>query len=124
MAGLEAPTAQTPYAMVDGTGVGYATPFYAQFRRGAEIRRIAQVFGSVKGAYGSCVSSRSWRGARCWARRMLVLWNLVGLVQVGGDGAVLRLFVWLPRFFEHPHPPLTTLALCGIINMLVPKVGF
>ncbi|MFN7019416.1 MAG: hypothetical protein ACK4RG_09160, partial [Fimbriimonadales bacterium] len=37
---LEAPTTQTPYAMVDGTGVGYATPFYAPFRRGAAIRRL------------------------------------------------------------------------------------
>ena len=213
---LKAPTAQTPYAMVDGTGVGYATPFYAQFRRGAEIRRlrshvkavvvgywqggrvwvmgaalgqayadegrllgawvaayergglpwgtllvgdalygyrarllgaleqagwspvarvsdgvwqrarassrlrararaeacpevlrgryrIEQVFGSVKSAYGSYVGSRSWRGARVWVWGMLVLWNLVGLVQVGGDGAVVCLFVWLPRFFEHPQ---------------------
>ncbi len=69
--------------------------------------RIEQVFGSVKGAYGSYVGSRSWRGARVWVWGMLVLWNLVGLVQVGGDGVVLCLFVWLPRFFEHPLIPLT-----------------
>ncbi|MDM7461407.1 MAG: hypothetical protein P3X24_007145, partial [bacterium] len=37
---LEAPTPQTPDAMVDGTGAGYATPFDAPFRRGAEIRRL------------------------------------------------------------------------------------
>ncbi|MFN7016855.1 MAG: transposase, partial [Fimbriimonadales bacterium] len=35
--------------------------------------RIEQVFGSVKGAYGSSVSSRSWRGARCWVWGILVL---------------------------------------------------
>ncbi|MDM7460360.1 MAG: hypothetical protein P3X24_001735 [bacterium] len=98
---LKAPTPQTPYAMVDGTGVGYATPFDAPFRRGTEIRRlrarveahpevlrgrsrIEPVFGSVKSAYGSYVSSRSWRGTQVWVWRMLVLWNLVGLVQVGG----------------------------------------
>ena len=113
---LEAPTAQTPYAMVDGTGVGYATPFYAQFRRGAEIRRIEQVFGSVKGAYGSYVGSRSWRGARVWVWGMLALWNLLGLVQVGGDWVVLCLFVWLPRFFEHPLNLLTFEPKCGIIR--------
>ena len=38
---------------------------------------------------------------------MLVLWNLVGLVQVGGDEVFVCLFVWLPRFFEHPPNPLT-----------------
>jgi hypothetical protein len=30
----------TPVVFVDGTGVGFNTPFYAQFRRGAEIRRM------------------------------------------------------------------------------------
>jgi hypothetical protein len=30
----------TPVVFVDGTVVGFNTPFYAQFRRGAEIRRI------------------------------------------------------------------------------------
>ncbi len=55
---LEAPTAQTPYAMVDGTGVGYATPFYAQFRRGAEIRRLRSHVKAVVMGY--------WQGGRVW----------------------------------------------------------
>jgi hypothetical protein len=29
-----------PVVLVDGTGVGFDTPFYAQFRRGAEVGRI------------------------------------------------------------------------------------
>ena len=53
------------------------------------------------------MGSRSWRGARVWVWGMWVLWNLVGLAQVGGDGAVLCLFVWLPRFFEHPPTEVT-----------------
>ncbi len=49
--------------------------------------RIEQVFGSVKGAYGSVCRARSWVGARVWVWGMFVLWNMVGLVQVwGGDG--------------------------------------
>ncbi|GIV07121.1 MAG: hypothetical protein KatS3mg017_0323 [Fimbriimonadales bacterium] len=49
--------------------------------------RIEQVFGSVKGAYGSVCRARSWLGARVWVWGMFVLWNMVGLVQVwGGDG--------------------------------------
>ena len=65
--------------------------------------RIEQAFGSVKGAYRSSVGSRSWRGVRVRVWGMLVLWNLVGLVQVGGDKVFVCLFVWLPRFFEHPQ---------------------
>ncbi len=77
---------------------------YSEVLRGRY--RIEQVFGSVKGAYGSDVGSRSWRGARVWVWGMLVLWNLVGLVQVGGDEVFVCLFVWLPRFFEQPQLPL------------------
>lgn len=198
---LEAPTTQTPYAMVDGTGVGYATPFYAQFRRGAELRRlrshvkavvvgywqggrvwlvgaalgqayadegrllgewveaygrgglpwgtllvgdalygyrarllgaleragwlpvarvsdgvwqraraeaypevvqgryrIEPVFGSVKGAYGSYVGSRSLRGARHQVWGMWMLWNLVGLVQVGGTRSLDVFLCGYPDF--------------------------
>ena len=188
----------TPVVFVDGTGVGFNTPFYAQFRRGAEIRRIRsplkavvlvycrggrrwvigaslgrayadegrllagwlgrygsgvagsgallvgdklygyrgrllarvaqvgwlpvvrveagmrqavrdtarvralgrvaaygwalgaryrveQVFGSVEGVYGSYVGCRCWCYARVWVWGMLVLWNLVQWLRVGGD---------------------------------------
>ena len=50
----EAPTTQTPYAMVDGTGVGYATPFDAPFRRGAEIRQLR--------SHGKAVVVGYWQG--------------------------------------------------------------
>ena len=36
---LEGRPAEAPYAFVDGTGVGYALPFHAQYRRGQQIRR-------------------------------------------------------------------------------------
>ncbi|MCS7209470.1 MAG: transposase, partial [Fimbriimonadales bacterium] len=53
--------------------------------------RIERVFGRVKGAYGGFVGARSFRGARCWVWGLWVLWNMVGLVQVGvGTGC----FVW------------------------------
>ena len=29
----------------------------------------------------------------------------MALEQAGGDAVVVCLFVWLPRFFEHPLPP-------------------
>jgi hypothetical protein len=177
-----------PVVFVDGTGVGFNTPFYAQFRRGAEIRRIRshlkavvlvycrggrrwvigaslgrayadegrllagwldrygcgvagsgallvgdklygyrgrlsarveqvgwlpvvrveagmrqavrdtarvralgaryrveQVFGSVKGVYGSYVGCRRWCYARVQVWGMLVLWNLVQRLRVGSD---------------------------------------
>ncbi len=72
--------------------------------------RIEQVFGRVKGAYGSDVGSRSWWGAalRMWG--MWVLWNRVGLLRVGGVEVwgLLKsesLFVWVRvrGFFEHPQ---------------------
>ncbi len=79
---LETPTAKTPYAMVDGTGVGYAVPFYAQFRRGAEIRRIgSHVKGVVKGF---------WQGGRVW---------IVGVVlgkPYADEGVLWR--AWLERY--------------------------
>jgi hypothetical protein len=31
---------EVPVVFVDGTGVGFNTPFYAQFRRGAGVGRI------------------------------------------------------------------------------------
>ncbi len=76
--------------------------------------RIEQVFGRVKGAYGSDVGSRSWWGAlvRVWG--MWVLGNMVGLLGVGGVEVwgLLKsesLFVWVRvrGFFEHPHVDLT-----------------
>jgi hypothetical protein len=48
-----------------------------------ERYRIEQVFGSVKGVYGSYVGC-CWCFARVWG--MLVLWNLVPWLRVGGDG--------------------------------------
>ncbi|GIV18561.1 MAG: hypothetical protein KatS3mg023_0312 [Armatimonadota bacterium] len=52
-----------------------------------ERYRIEQVFGSVKSAYGSVWRARSWEGARVWVWGMFVLWNMVGLVRVLGDGS-------------------------------------
>jgi hypothetical protein len=47
--------------------------------------RVEQVFGSVKGVYGSYVGCRCWGYARVWVWGMLVLWNLVQWLRVGGD---------------------------------------
>lgn len=65
------------------------------------------MFGRVKGAYGSDVGARSYDGARVWVWGMWVLWNMVGLVQVGGEAVVFCVFGWVSRIFEHPHTPLT-----------------
>jgi len=43
---------------VDGTGVGFNTPFYAQFRRGAEIRRIRSHLKAVVLVY--CRGGQRW----------------------------------------------------------------
>jgi len=51
-----------PVVLVDGTGVGFDTPFYAQFRRGSEIRRIRSHVKAVVLVY--C------RGGRRWVVRM------------------------------------------------------
>ena len=51
-----------------------------------ERYRIEQVFGRVKGVYGSYVGCRCWGYARVWVWGMLVLWNLVPWLRVGGDG--------------------------------------
>ncbi len=48
----------TPYAMVDGTGVGYALPFYAQPCRGTEVRKLRSHVKSVVVGY--------WQGGRVW----------------------------------------------------------
>jgi hypothetical protein len=48
--------------------------------------RIEQVFGRVKGVYGSYVGCRCWGYARVWVWGMWVLWNLVPWLRVGGDG--------------------------------------
>lgn len=225
---LEGCTTETPYALVDGTGVGYALPFHAQYRRGREIRklrshvkvvavgywqggrvwlvgvqlgkayadegkllgewvlqhglgglpdstllvgdklygyrarlleqlegsgwlpvmrvedglrqrvrsgsglrararaqqyaevldgryRIEQVFGSVKGVYGSYVGSVSWLGARSWAWGMWVLWNMVGVAQLLGGEVVFRLVLCLVKgIFERPHTieELSFVILC------------
>jgi hypothetical protein len=53
----DAPLA-TPVVLVDGTGVGFNTPFYAQFRRGAELRRIRSHLKAVVLVY--------WRGGQRW----------------------------------------------------------
>ncbi|GIV17419.1 MAG: hypothetical protein KatS3mg022_2854 [Armatimonadota bacterium] len=60
-----------------------------------ERYRIEQVFGSVKGAYGSVWRARSWVVARVWVWGMFVLWNMVGVVQVAGSGCfVCWWWVW------------------------------
>ena len=48
--------------------------------------RIEQVFRSVKGVYGSYAGCRCWGYARVQVWGMLVLWNLVQWLRVGGDG--------------------------------------
>jgi hypothetical protein len=53
----DAPLA-TPVVLVDGTGVGFNTPFDAQFRRGAELRRIRSPLKAVVLVY--------WRGGQRW----------------------------------------------------------
>jgi hypothetical protein len=53
---------EVPVVLVDGTGVGFDTPFYAQFRRGSEIRRIRSHVKAVVLVY--C------RGGLRWVVRM------------------------------------------------------
>ena len=53
---------EVPVVFVDGTGVGFDTPFYAQFRRGSEIRRIRSHVKAVVLVY--C------RGGLRWVERM------------------------------------------------------
>lgn len=67
--------------------------------------RIEQVFGSVKGAYGGVVGARSWAGARSWVWGMWVLWNMVGLAQVGdGDGFFFAAVKLKREFSNTLHP--------------------
>ena len=49
-----------------------------------ERYRVEQVFGRVKGVYGSYVSGRRWEYARVQVWEMLVLCNLVQWLRVGG----------------------------------------
>jgi len=63
-----------------------------------ERYRVEQVFGSVKGVYGSYVGCRSWKYARVQVWGMLVLWNLVQWLRVGGgagDFWCLVLVMWM-----------------------------
>ncbi len=79
------------------------------------------MFGSVKSAYGSYVGSRSWWGAvlRVWG--MWVLWNMVGLLRVGGvevwgllkSGSLFVWVMWVRGFFEQPSYPLTFVDSIG-----------
>ncbi len=55
---LEPPVAETPYARVEGTGVGYAVPFDAPYRWGAELRRIGLRVKEVVQGY--------WQEGRVW----------------------------------------------------------
>jgi len=48
----------TPVVLVDGTGVGFNTPFDAPFRRGAELRRIRSPLKAAVLVY--------WRGGQRW----------------------------------------------------------
>ncbi|MGC8783124.1 MAG: transposase [Armatimonadota bacterium] len=57
-----------------------------------ERYRIEQLFGSVKGAYGSVCRARSWAGAMVWVWGMFVLWNLVGVVRLAGGGSFFVAF--------------------------------
>jgi len=51
-----------------------------------ERYRVEQVFGSVKGVYGSCVGCQCWCYARVQVWKILVLWDLVQWLRVGGEG--------------------------------------
>ena len=60
---------EVPVVLVDGTGVGFDTPFYAQFRRGSEIRRIRSHVKAVV-----LVCCRRWRR---WAGCLWFVWGVV-----------------------------------------------
>jgi len=83
----------TPVVFVDGTGVGFNTPFYAQFRRGAEIRRIRSPLKAVVLVY--CRGGRRWViGAslgRAYADEGRLLAGWLGRYGSGvaGSGALL-----------------------------------
>ena len=83
----------TPVVFVDGTGVGFNTPFYAQFRRGAEIRRIRSHLKAVVLVY--CRGGRRWViGAslgRAYADEGRLLAGWLGRYGSGvaGSGALL-----------------------------------
>ncbi|MCS6920137.1 MAG: hypothetical protein NZM28_10230 [Fimbriimonadales bacterium] len=55
---LEPPTTATPYALVDGTGIGYAVPLCARFLRGAVVRQLR--------AHVKVVVVGYWQGGRVW----------------------------------------------------------
>jgi hypothetical protein len=69
-----------------------------------ERYRIEDVFGSVKGAYGSYSEGRSYRNACMDVYRKFVLWNMVKLLEVLGEKGLrcLLLWCWLRLIFEHP----------------------
>ncbi|GIV11082.1 MAG: hypothetical protein KatS3mg020_0573 [Fimbriimonadales bacterium] len=54
----EPATTETPCAFVDGTGVGYAGTFFAQYLRGAEVRR--------QRSHVKLVALGYWQGGRVW----------------------------------------------------------
>jgi hypothetical protein len=76
-----------------------------------ERYRVEQVFGSVKGVYGSYVGCRRWKYARVQVWGMLVLWNLVQWLRVGGGAGnfwCVSLVFWVDGaqgkgILEHPH---------------------
>jgi hypothetical protein len=80
-----------------------------------ERYRVEQVFGSVKGVYGSYVSGRRWKYARVQVWGMLVLWNLVQWLRVGGGAGnfwCVSLVFWVDGaqgkgILEHPQRVLT-----------------
>jgi hypothetical protein len=49
---------EKPLVLVDGTGWGFDTPYYAQYRRGAEIRQMR--------SHGKGVVLGYWRGGAVW----------------------------------------------------------
>ncbi|MGQ9901005.1 MAG: transposase [Fimbriimonadales bacterium] len=84
---------EPPLVFVDGTGVGYATPFYAQFYRGAQIRRIRSHIKVVVLGYwqGEVVwfMGASLGGAYADEGRLLEDWLLRYGCGVVGSGALL-----------------------------------
>jgi hypothetical protein len=92
-----------------------------------ERYRVEQVFGSVKGVYGSYVGGRRWKYARVQVWGMLVLWNLVQWLRVGGgtgDFLCLVLVFWVDGaqgkgILVHPPLPLTGFRFHVIIVLSI-----
>ncbi|GIV09476.1 MAG: hypothetical protein KatS3mg019_1567 [Fimbriimonadales bacterium] len=128
----EPATTETPCAFVDGTGVGYAGTFFAQYLRGAAVRRqrshvklvalgywqggrvwvagleLGQAYADVGArrrcarTLGVCKVHMGVYGVRGCAGMGVRAVCVVGLVRVVGVGFVVCC-VWAARLLEPPH---------------------